>query len=287
MAAPSSATKSAWHTARPDPRDDTDDDARPAEGVPEEDEAGHQAEQEPGAGPGAAGREGEQGHPDRGQHPDVVTRERRTQRHPGEQGEPQADHERHAATVTAAARRGMRARCGRAQTVTVRRRPRRWDGDGPGRRWDQHLAGGMPVGWLLSTRRYGPSQCPPVSGAGPVHGPFGEPGMVGGCARKPPKNPLPNNSPSLAADRPGEPPGHKLLRAHRLSTRRSPAQTRIRAGQRDIADDSESRSFADFFGDVGVSRHDTPHALPLGVSQPGKDVLARAGRRAPATARGP
>ena len=31
---------------------------------------------------------------------------------------------------------------------------------------------------LLSTRRDGPSQCPPVSEAGPVHGPFGEPGLV-------------------------------------------------------------------------------------------------------------
>src|SRR6476659_10259439 len=111
---------------------------------------------------------------------------------------------------------------------------------------------------LLSTRRDGPSQWPPVSEAGRVDSPRGVPRMVGGRPPQPPKNPLPNNPPSLAADRPGEPPGHKLLRAHRLSTRRSPAQTRIRAGQGDMADDSESRSFADFFGDVGVSHHDTP-----------------------------
>ena len=36
---------------------------------------------------------------------------------------------------------------------------------------------------LLSTRRRGPSQCPPVSEAGPVDDPFGESGLVGGCAQ--------------------------------------------------------------------------------------------------------
>ena len=129
------------------PRDDADDDAGPAEGVSEEDQARDQAEEEPGAGPSAAGREGEQGHPDGSQDPDIVTRKRRAERHPGEQGEPQADHERHAATVTAAAPRGMRARCRRAQTVSGRGPPASaGNRDGPDRRWDQHLAGGMPVG---------------------------------------------------------------------------------------------------------------------------------------------
>ena len=86
------------------PGDDADDGPGPAQRVPEEDQAGDQAEQEPRAGPGATRREGEEGDPGQGQRPDVVPGERRAEGHPGEQGEAQAGwahddlgQERHAA----------------------------------------------------------------------------------------------------------------------------------------------------------------------------------------------
>ncbi len=117
---------------------------------------------------------------------------------------------------------------------------------GPRRRWDQPPTGRRPVGGLLSTERRGPSSRPPAVVWDLSSCRLRQAWRGRRLRAQAAENPLPQHSPSPTDNRPGERPGPKLLSRPEVSTRRSPATTRIVAGQRPLVAIHQTRCVADF-----------------------------------------